>query len=88
MAGSRHRHTTGWSAATQTDLSPTTAYTLTGTRFLPSSADGPTSTGFSDGLLPLTGTGLAPSANPRFELMPFDVDGAAAEPPEPAAGEG
>ncbi|WP_033347447.1 hypothetical protein [Kitasatospora aureofaciens] len=61
----------------QTDLSPTTAYTLTGTRFLPSAVDGPTSTGFANGLLPLTGTGLAPSANPRFELMSFDVDGAA-----------
>ncbi|MFD7591941.1 hypothetical protein ACFV6D_02780 [Kitasatospora sp. NPDC059812] len=67
----------GWSAAAQTDLSPATAYTVTGTRFVPSSVDGPTSTGFSGGLLPLTGAGLAPSANPRFELLPFDVDGAA-----------
>ncbi|MEU4117068.1 hypothetical protein AB0F71_21530 [Kitasatospora sp. NPDC028055] len=67
----------GWGAATQSDLSPATAYTLTGTRFVPSSVDGPTSTGFSDGLLPLTGARLAPSANPRFELLSFDVDGAA-----------
>ncbi|MFD7449188.1 hypothetical protein [Kitasatospora sp. NPDC059827] len=69
--------TPGWSTALQTDLSPSTAYTLSGTRFVPASVDGPTSTGFSDGLLPLAGAGLAPSANPRFELLPFDVDGAA-----------
>lgn len=67
----------GWTAATQTDLSPSTAYTLAGARFVPSSVDGPTSTGFSNGLLPLAGAGLAPSGNARFELMPFDVDGAA-----------
>ncbi|MFG3229961.1 hypothetical protein ACGF07_34950 [Kitasatospora sp. NPDC048194] len=67
----------GWAAATQTDLSPTTAYLLDGTRFLPDSVDGlPWTTGFSAGLLPLAGTGLAPSGNTRFEIMPFDVDGA------------
>lgn len=69
--------TPGWSGALHNDLSPTTAYTLSGTRFVPASVDGPTSTGFGDGLLPLAGAGLAPSANPRFELLPFDVDGAA-----------
>ncbi|MFK0112003.1 hypothetical protein [Streptomyces sp. NPDC091217] len=67
----------GWSGPIQTDLSPTTAYTLTGTRFVPASVDGPTSTGFADGLLPLVGTSAAPSGNTRFELLPFDVDGAA-----------
>ncbi|MHA7962276.1 hypothetical protein ACX9I7_31565 [Streptomyces sp. L500] len=69
--------TTGWTGAHQNDLSPATAYTLSGTRFVPASVDGPTSTGFSDGLLPLAGAGLAPSANPRFELLAFDVDDAA-----------
>ncbi|MBD0692924.1 hypothetical protein, partial [Streptomyces sp. CBMA123] len=67
----------GWSGATQSDLCPTTAYTLSGTRFVPASVDGPTSTGFSNGLLPLAGAGPAPSGNARFELLPFDVDGAA-----------
>ncbi|MFJ2578092.1 hypothetical protein [Kitasatospora aureofaciens] len=67
----------GWTAATQTDLSPSTAYTLTGTRFVPASVDGPTSTGFSEGLLPLANAGPAPSGNARFEVMSFDVDGAA-----------
>ncbi|MFG2142786.1 hypothetical protein ACGFRG_01110 [Streptomyces sp. NPDC048696] len=67
----------GWTDAAQSDLSPSTAYTLNGTRFVPASVDGPTSTGFSQGLLPLTGASLAPSPNARFEVMPFDVDGAA-----------
>ncbi|MER7766886.1 hypothetical protein [Kitasatospora sp. NPDC096140] len=77
----------GWTGATQTDLSPRTAYTLNGTRFLPASVDGPTSTGFSQGLLPLSGTGIgtgagagseaASAGNARFEVVPFDVDGAA-----------
>lgn len=67
----------GWTGATQTDLSPSTAYTLDRSRFLPASVDGPTSTGFSRGMLPLNGTGLVPSGNGRFEVAPFDVDGAA-----------
>ncbi|MFJ9446210.1 hypothetical protein ACIRRH_30775 [Kitasatospora sp. NPDC101235] len=67
----------GWSAAGQSDLGPSTAYTLTGTRFVPASVDGATSTGFNDGMLPLTGTRYAPSNNARFEVLPFDVDGAA-----------
>ncbi|MGW2746594.1 hypothetical protein [Streptomyces sp. NPDC001450] len=66
-----------WTNAVQHDLSPRTAYTLTGKRFVPASLPGPASTGFDNGMLPLAGTGQAPSHNPRYELMPFDVDGAA-----------
>ncbi|MEV4441885.1 hypothetical protein AB0K09_23320 [Streptomyces sp. NPDC049577] len=68
---------TGWTGAAQQDLSPSTAYLLDGERFVPASVPGPTATEFAKGLLPLAGAGVAPSGNPRFELMPFDVDGAA-----------
>jgi hypothetical protein len=61
----------GWRNALQDDLTPRTAYVLDGTRFLPNSES-------PHGLLPLTGTGPAGSGtNPRFEIMPVDVDGAA-----------
>ncbi|RKT20133.1 hypothetical protein BX285_4614 [Streptomyces sp. 1114.5] len=67
----------GWTAATQCDLTPATAYTLTGTRFVPAPGAGPAGTAFSQGLLPIDGAGLAPSHNARYEVMTFDVDGAA-----------
>jgi hypothetical protein len=66
-----------WRDATQRDRSPRTSYSVVGNRFLPASAAGPASTEFAQGMLPLARTGPAPSGNPRFELMPFDVDGAA-----------
>jgi hypothetical protein len=66
-----------WRDAEHRDLAPRTAYTLTSKRFLPASGTGPVSTPFAQGLLPLAGTSVAPSGNQRFELMPFDVDGAA-----------
>ncbi|MFF7231798.1 hypothetical protein [Streptomyces sioyaensis] len=67
----------GWNDATQDDVSPRTAYVLDGQRFVPASTTGPVSTEFKQGLLPVAGTDVAPSGNPRFEVMPFDVDGAA-----------
>ncbi|MFZ3493288.1 hypothetical protein ACODT5_08670 [Streptomyces sp. 5.8] len=68
---------TGWSSATQNDLSPWTAYFLDGKRFVAASLPGTNATEFKKGMLPLTGTGVAPSGNARYEVMPFDVDGAA-----------
>lgn len=61
-----------WLSAQQEDLSPHSAYSLAGTRFLPLATAAP------QGLLPLAGADLAgkPSSNARFEIMPFDVDGA------------
>ncbi|MFJ3811740.1 hypothetical protein ACIPWE_35945 [Streptomyces sp. NPDC090073] len=66
-----------WRDAEHKDLAPKTAYTITGKRFLATPGTGPASTPFAQGLLPLAGTSVAPSGNARFELMPFDVDGAA-----------
>ena len=67
----------GWLNASQDDLSPRTAYTLAGARFVPL-ALGPAATPPPQGLLPLAGAGPAGAGtHPRFEIMPFDVDGAA-----------
>ncbi|MFE6068492.1 hypothetical protein [Streptomyces sp. NPDC056525] len=68
---------TGWSGAAQDDLSPRTAYVLDGKRFVSASVARPGATEFKQGMLPLAGTGVAPSGNARYEVMPFDVDGAA-----------
>ncbi|MFB6840552.1 hypothetical protein [Streptomyces sp. NPDC056361] len=70
----------GWSHATQDDLSPKTAYLLDGKRFVTASLPGPAATELKRGMLPLAGTGVAaPGGNngARYEVMPFDVDGAA-----------
>ncbi|MDN3295828.1 hypothetical protein QWM81_17580 [Streptomyces ficellus] len=67
----------GWGNAAQQDLSPKTAYHLEGRRFVPASFPRPGATEFKRGLLPLKDAGVAPSANARYEVMPFDVDGAA-----------
>ncbi|MEE1752733.1 hypothetical protein [Streptomyces sp. SP18CS02] len=67
----------GWAGAVQNDLSPKTAYVLDGKRFVAASLTRPGATEFKQGLLPLADAGVAPSANPRYEVMPFDVDGAA-----------
>ncbi|MCQ6556832.1 hypothetical protein NPS70_27125 [Streptomyces sp. C10-9-1] len=67
---------TGWSNAAQDDLSPRTAYVLDGQRFVTVSLPGPGATEFKRGMLPLSGAGVAPSGNARYEVMPFDVDGA------------
>ncbi|KJS52891.1 hypothetical protein VM98_28545 [Streptomyces rubellomurinus subsp. indigoferus] len=86
--------TAGWAGAAQDDLSPTTVYTLSGTRFVPAAGSGPQAAPFALGMLALAGAalGAAPGAAPgaalgaapagdgangRFEIMPFDVDGAA-----------
>ncbi|MEU3653522.1 hypothetical protein AB0E67_11950 [Streptomyces sp. NPDC032161] len=68
---------TGWTGAAQDDLSPKTAYVLDGNRFVAASLTRPGATEYERGMLPLAGAGVAPSANPRYEVMPFDVDGAA-----------
>ncbi|MFH9726023.1 hypothetical protein ACH4M4_24130 [Streptomyces sp. NPDC017254] len=71
----------GWSHATQDDLSPKTAYLLDGNRFVAASLPGPAATELSRGMLPLAGTGVpSPTGDAgasRYEVMPFDVDGAA-----------
>lgn len=70
----------GWSHATQDDLSPKTAYLLDGKRFVTASLPGPAATELKRGMLPLAGTGVASPAGDtggRYEVMPFDVDGAA-----------
>ncbi|CCK24470.1 hypothetical protein BN159_0091 [Streptomyces davaonensis JCM 4913] len=70
----------GWSQAVQDDLSPKTAYLLDGTRFVTASLPGPTATELKRGMLPLAGTGVtspAGDAGGRYEVVPFDVDGAA-----------
>ncbi|KOG12518.1 MULTISPECIES: hypothetical protein [Streptomyces] len=70
----------GWSHATQDDLSPKTAYLLEGKRFVTASLPGPAATELKRGMLPLAGTGVASpagDAGARYEVMPFDVDGAA-----------
>ncbi|MFF7444157.1 hypothetical protein [Streptomyces sp. NPDC008122] len=70
----------GWSLATQDDLSPKTAYLLDGKRFVTASLPGPTATELKRGMLPLAGTGVASPAGGtggRYEVMPFDIDGAA-----------
>ncbi|MFI8520270.1 hypothetical protein ACIGEZ_20945 [Streptomyces sp. NPDC085481] len=69
--------TSGWGNAVQEDLSPRTAYVLEGTRFVAASVQRPAATLFTKGLLPLTGVGVGPSGSARYEVMPFDVDGAA-----------
>ncbi|MFG1953481.1 hypothetical protein [Micromonospora sp. NPDC048830] len=64
----------GWAQALQEDVRPRTAYTLTGSRFVPAPSGGQR----SPGMLPLAGTKLLGEApNLRFEIVPFDVDGAA-----------
>ncbi|WP_093769538.1 hypothetical protein [Streptomyces sp. F-7] len=70
----------GWSHATQDDLSPKTAYLLEGKRFVAASLPGGAATELKRGMLPLAGTGVASSggdAGARYEVLPFDVDGAA-----------
>lgn len=67
----------GWGNAIQQDLRPKTVYIVTGSRFVPLT---PPSGGSQrpQGMLPLTGAGLAgQGTHDRFEVMPFDVDGAA-----------
>jgi hypothetical protein len=66
----------GWANAFQDDVSPRTSYVLTQSRFVPAGAG--TTAIASPGLLPLAGTGLADQrGSSRFEIAPFDVDGAA-----------
>lgn len=66
----------GWSTAAQQDVLPRTSYSIAGTRFVPLSPSG--SQPAPQGLLPLAGVGEAGvDDDARFEVMPFDVDGAA-----------
>jgi hypothetical protein len=68
----------GWGNAAHEDVCPRTAYTLSNSRFLPAPAPDATGTTPPPGLLPLGGTVAAGEASgSRFELMPFDIDGAA-----------
>ncbi|WP_426361826.1 hypothetical protein [Streptomyces sp. E-08] len=70
----------GWTHATQDDLSPKTAYLLDGNRFVTASLAAPAATELKRGMLPLAGAGVASptgDAGSRYEVMPFDVDGAA-----------
>jgi hypothetical protein len=67
----------GWADAAQQDLSPSTAYTLEGSRFLPATDPGPQAAPFTGGMLAAADAAPAGAGgNPRFEIMPFDVDGA------------
>jgi hypothetical protein len=65
-----------WRDAAQNDLAPRTACAVVNTRFVALSEGAALR---SPGMLPLAGTGLAggTGTNTRFEIMPFDVDGAA-----------
>ncbi|NKY25872.1 hypothetical protein NG2371_03399 [Nocardia gamkensis] len=58
---------------TRPDLSPSTAYVVTGTRFVPDSTGSP----IVDGVLAIRSAGLAGEAGSRFESLSFDIDGAA-----------
>jgi hypothetical protein len=60
-----------WTDAAHRDICPTTVYELTGSRFVARQTGR-----VRRGMLVLTGAGVAPSANPRWEVVPFDVDGA------------
>ncbi len=67
----------GWGNAVQEDVRPKTAYTMAGSRFLPLSP-APSGTQVPQGILSLAGAGLlGEGTNLRFEIVPFDVDGAA-----------
>lgn len=64
----------GWSSAAQQDVLPRTAYSIAGNRFVPLSP----AAGHPQGLLPLAGVGEAGAGTDApYEVMPFDVDGAA-----------
>jgi hypothetical protein len=64
----------GWGNAVQQDVRPKTAYVVAGSRFVPLTPPNQA----PQGVLPLAGTGLeGEGTNNRFEVMPFDVDGAA-----------
>ncbi|MFR9773208.1 hypothetical protein [Nocardia sp. SC052] len=58
---------------TRPDLSPSTAYVVTGTRFVPDSTGSP----IADGVLAIGSAGLGEEAGSRFESLAFDIDGAA-----------
>ena len=63
---------------TQEDLTPATAYVLDVARFVPAGATGAQAAPFALGMLALDGAAPAgEGTNGRFEIMPFDVDGAA-----------
>ena len=67
----------GWGNAIQHDVRPKTGYVVAGRRFVPVTPPNGASQR-SQGMLPLKGAGLSgQGANDRFEVVPFDVDGAA-----------
>ncbi|MFE0520865.1 hypothetical protein [Streptomyces sp. NPDC058954] len=66
----------GWTGAAQHDLTPSTACTLDGQRFVPASVPGPAATVLKEGMLPLAGTDVGSSGTSRYEVVPFDIDGA------------
>lgn len=63
--------TPGWTNARHTDIRPKTGYEIDESRFHPKST-----ARIHRGMLALKGTDIAPSANPQWEVVPFDVDGA------------
>ncbi|WP_218923496.1 hypothetical protein [Bacillus toyonensis] len=64
--------TPGWTNAKHTDIRPRTGYEIDESRFHPKST-----ARIHRGMLALEGAKLAPSsANPQWEIVPFDVDGA------------
>lgn len=63
--------TPGWINAGHRDICPRTRYELNESRFVPQSTSR-----IHRGMLTLKGAGLAPSSNPHWEIVQFDVDGA------------
>jgi hypothetical protein len=79
----------GWMDAAHEDLAPTTAYALVGSRFVPAAGTGPLGAPFTLGMLAVADAGPAGAgANERFEIMPFDIDGAALRMVSVAASDG
>ncbi|AIK35359.1 hypothetical protein BG07_5694 (plasmid) [Bacillus pseudomycoides] len=64
--------TPGWTNCNQRDICPKTGYEIDESRFHPKST-----ARIHRGMLALKDAGLAPSANPNWEIISIDVDGAA-----------